>query len=51
TGPPNGRLRAVRGGAWISLPDACRTAARSQFAPGGRSVLIGIRVVRTEGAA
>ncbi len=49
TGPAAGRFRVVRGGAWISLPDACRSASRSQFAPTGRSALLGIRVVRTEG--
>src|SRR5207249_4904169 len=45
-GPPAGDLRVIRGGSWISLPDALHAAARAKFPPGSRSVLIGIRVVR-----
>jgi formylglycine-generating enzyme required for sulfatase activity len=45
-GPPAGELRVIRGGSWISLPDAIRSAARANYAPGSRSLLIGIRVIR-----
>lgn len=45
-GPSTGEQRVIRGGAWISLPDACHAAARGHFPPGSRSLLIGIRVVR-----
>ena len=45
-GPPTGKLRVIRGGAWISLPDACRCAARNSFRPEASSVLIGFRVAR-----
>jgi formylglycine-generating enzyme required for sulfatase activity len=45
-GPPTGEFRVIRGGCWISLPDACRSAARARYRPGVSSVLIGIRVVR-----
>jgi formylglycine-generating enzyme required for sulfatase activity len=47
-GPAEGRQRVVRGGAWVSLPDACRAAAREKFPPGKSSILIGIRVARSE---
>jgi formylglycine-generating enzyme required for sulfatase activity len=46
TGPPSGTQRVIRGGAWISLPDACHAAARGRYPPGSRSLLIGFRVVR-----
>ena len=45
-GPEKGRLRVVRGGAWISLPDACHAAARGKVPPETRSALIGVRVIR-----
>lgn len=45
-GPEAGSLRVVRGGSWISLPDACRSAARAAYPPGSRSVLIGFRLAR-----
>jgi formylglycine-generating enzyme required for sulfatase activity len=45
-GPETGRQRVVRGGSWVSLPDACRSAARAQYPPASRSTLIGIRVAR-----
>lgn len=45
-GPEGGKERVVRGGAWVSLPDACRATARAKYPPGSRSTLIGIRVVR-----
>lgn len=43
-GPSSGELRVIRGGAWISLPDACGAAARAKYPPTSRSMLIGIRV-------
>jgi formylglycine-generating enzyme required for sulfatase activity len=46
TGPASGTLRVIRGGAWISLPDACHAAARGKSRPESRSLLVGIRVVR-----
>ena len=46
-GPAGGEERVIRGGAWISLPDACRTYARAKFPPASRSTLIGFRLVRT----
>jgi formylglycine-generating enzyme required for sulfatase activity len=46
-GPAEGRQRVIRGGAWISLPDACRAGARAQYPPDAASVLIGFRVART----
>lgn len=45
-GPPTGEQRVIRGGAWISLPDAVRATARGHFPPGGRSSLIGFRLAR-----
>lgn len=45
-GPASGKLRVIRGGAWISLPDACRCVARASFPPGSTSTLIGFRVAR-----
>jgi formylglycine-generating enzyme required for sulfatase activity len=49
SGPEKGTLRVVRGGSWISLPDAIHGAARAKFAPDSRSTLLGIRVARSEG--
>ena len=48
-GPAAGKHRVIRGGAWISLPDACRAAARSHFPPEKHSVLIGFRLAQTWG--
>ena len=45
-GPPTGKLRVIRGGAWISLPDACRCAARQSFRPDAAGTLLGFRVAR-----
>lgn len=45
-GPPAGEQRVVRGGSWISLPDACRATARAKFPPESRSTLIGFRLVQ-----
>lgn len=46
TGPATGEQRVIRGGSWISLPDACRAGARAQYPPGSRSLLVGFRVAR-----
>jgi len=45
-GPATGEQRVVRGGAWISLPDACRAAARAKFPPVSKSTLVGIRLAK-----
>lgn len=45
-GPAQGDLRVIRGGAWISLPDACRAAARAKLPPASKSTLVGLRMVR-----
>jgi formylglycine-generating enzyme required for sulfatase activity len=46
-GPSTGTQRVIRGGAWVSLPDACRAAARQQYPPDKPSILIGARVARS----
>ena len=46
SGPSSGTRRVIRGGSWVSLPDACRATARASYSPASRSVLVGIRVVR-----
>ena len=40
-------LRAVRGGAWSSMPDYCRIAGRFAMAPGDRFGAVGLRAVRS----
>lgn len=50
-GPATGELRVVRGGSWISLPDACRATARAAYRPEARSVLVGFRIARDAPAA
>jgi formylglycine-generating enzyme required for sulfatase activity len=45
-GPSNGALRVARDGAWRDLPQECRAAKRSAFAPGYRHVLLGFRIAR-----
>jgi formylglycine-generating enzyme required for sulfatase activity len=37
--------RVMRGGSWHDTPDSCRSAVRSQFAPGEGEDYIGLRVV------
>lgn len=49
TGPAEGRYRVIRGGAWVSLPDALRAGAREKYPPEKSSVLIGFRVARSTG--
>lgn len=46
-GPVRGTQRVIRGGSWISLPDALSAAARGKYPPQSRSVLLGIRVARS----
>lgn len=48
-GPEAGELRVVRGGSWISLPDACRATSRAAYRPESRSVLLGFRIARDAG--
>jgi formylglycine-generating enzyme required for sulfatase activity len=43
-GPARGTQRVIRGGSWLSLPDVLHAAARGQYPPASRSILIGIRV-------
>lgn len=45
TGPKNGRVRVVRGGAWNYYPDECRVAKRYNAYPGVRLREIGFRLV------
>lgn len=45
-GPAEGEFRVIRGGGWLSLPDAVAVWAREKFPPLGRSTMIGFRVVR-----
>lgn len=45
-GPSHGTHRVIRGGSWLSLPDALHAAARGKYPPGSRSVLLGIRVAQ-----
>ncbi len=44
SGPPEGKSRVVRGGAWHIHSGGCRCASRYHFDPEGRDVLIGFRV-------
>lgn len=45
TGPVDGRLRVVRGGAVITRAIDCRPASRRGFAPNSRNVYVGFRVL------
>lgn len=47
TGPGTGLYRLLRGGAWDSIDLWCRSATRSDYAPGGKNVDIGFRAART----
>jgi formylglycine-generating enzyme required for sulfatase activity len=49
TGPPNGTLRAVRGGSWSSTAAQCRSASRDSLGPTAVSSSVGFRVVLAEG--
>jgi formylglycine-generating enzyme required for sulfatase activity len=45
-GPASGSYRVLRGGAWITDPDICRSALRrNDISPGGRYFDFGFRVV------
>ena len=44
-GPATGSYRVLRGGRWFSFARYCRSANRSNDAPGGRSSLVGFRLV------
>jgi formylglycine-generating enzyme required for sulfatase activity len=44
-GPLDGPTRVLRGGSWSSNPKFCRSAYRSQSAPGYRDSQVGFRVV------
>jgi formylglycine-generating enzyme required for sulfatase activity len=46
TGPAEGKQRVIRGGSWVSLPDALRATARGSAPPESHSTLIGFRVAR-----
>ena len=45
TGPAEGTVRVLRGGAFSSLPLECCSASRYSSAPAGRSERRGLRVV------
>jgi len=47
SGPASGEQRVIRGGSWISLPDALRATARGKYPQSSHSVLVGFRVART----
>ena len=44
-GPEEGRHRVLRGGSWIIIAGYCRSAARYWLGPGGRSHVVGFRLV------
>jgi formylglycine-generating enzyme len=46
-GPDAGSFRAIRGGSWVSRPQNCRVAYRSNYAPGIRRNDLGFRLART----
>jgi formylglycine-generating enzyme required for sulfatase activity len=45
TGPATGSDRVLRGGAWNSEPDICRSAYRFSYPPHYRLMTIGLRIV------
>jgi formylglycine-generating enzyme required for sulfatase activity len=49
TGPTNGALRVIRGGAWSSPAGSCRTAYRGRLDPDYRHHGLGFRLVRLPG--
>jgi len=49
TGPAEGDLRVMRGGAWSSNAQDCRAAARGALAPDTVRDDVGVRLVRTGG--
>ncbi len=46
TGPKTGLHREVRGGAWGSVADNCRSADRLGWYPGNRGSILGVRLAR-----
>jgi uncharacterized protein (TIGR02996 family) len=46
-GAPRGEYRALRGGAWYSIPNGCRAAYRNRQAPDSRQAYMGFRVCLT----
>lgn len=50
TGPAKGERRVIRGGCWVSLPDACAATARSSSRPDSPSTMVGFRVARSASA-
>jgi formylglycine-generating enzyme required for sulfatase activity len=46
TGPPEGRARVLRGGAWMSQPNWLRTAYRFRSDPAARDVDHGFRCIQ-----
>ncbi|MEZ4387992.1 MAG: SUMF1/EgtB/PvdO family nonheme iron enzyme [Candidatus Krumholzibacteriia bacterium] len=46
-GPATGFVRVLRGGAWSSPAEACRSARRSYLVPGNSNPAVGFRVART----
>ena len=45
TGPSSGILRVIRGGSWYNYARGCWSANRGDYAPGGRSSNLGLRLV------
>ena len=44
-GPPMGKGRALRGGAWLNIAGVCRVSYRSHYQPADRRNFIGFRLV------
>ena len=51
TGPNEGELRVLRGGAWRLHPFDCRASSREGYLPTSRLVNLGFRLVRVVFAA
>jgi formylglycine-generating enzyme required for sulfatase activity len=47
SGPASGSYRAYRGGGWRFGPQGARVTDRNGFAPGSRSDVLGVRLLRT----
>ena len=47
TGPRNGKVRVIRGGAWNNEASACRVTYRNNTDPSDRYSTLGFRVVAT----
>ena len=45
TGPSSGSARVLRGGSWVSIASAARSAVRDSISPGIRSPILGFRLV------